>query len=163
LNRFSRNLRYWIPALLWLAVIVVESLWLSSNVTGGWLRYMAFDVFHIRMSPIAFDRLHHLLRKGGHVAGYGVLCVLLFSSWYHTLFAQPARQLRLRCAGLALGMTLVTAMLDEWHQSFDPARTGSIRDVGLDVTGGIIFLAIALFVFKLWGTATTERLGTVSA
>jgi VanZ family protein len=163
LNRFSRNLRYWIPALLWLAVIAVESLWLSSRVTSGWLWYMVFDVLHLQISPITFDRLHHLLRKGGHVAGYGLLCVLLFNSWYHSLSTPPAKRLRLGCAGLALGMTLVTAMLDEWHQSFDPARTGSIRDVGLDVTGGIIFLAIALFVFRLWRTATTEQLGRVSA
>lgn len=163
MNRFSQNLRYWIPALLWLAVIAVESLWLSSNVTGGWLRYVVFDVLHLRVSPITFNRLHHLLRKGGHVTGYGLLCLLLFSSWYHTLSPPPARRLRLRCAGLALGMTLLTAILDEWHQSFDPTRTASIRDVGLDVTGGIIFLAIALFVFKFWPTATSERLGTVSA
>lgn len=142
---------------------MVESLWLSSSVTGGWLRYMVFDVLHLRVSPDTLNRLHHLLRKGGHVTGYGVLCLLLFSSWYHTLSNLPATQLRLRCSSLALGMTLVTAILDEWHQSFDPSRTGSIRDVGLDVTGGIIFLSIALFVFKFWRTATSERLGTVSA
>lgn len=132
-------------------------------MTGSWLWYMMFDVFHFRMSPTTFVRLHHLLRKGGHVAGYGVLCLLLFRSWYHTFSIPAAGRLRFRCAGLALGTTLVTAMLDEWHQSFDPGRTASIRDVGLDVTGGIIFLAIALFVFKLWRTAPARHLGTVSA
>ena len=163
MNRFSRNFRYWIPALLWLTVIVVESLWLSSRVTGGWLWYVTVHVFQIRISPITFDRLHHLIRKAGHVTGYGILCVLLFQAWYHTFFDFPARRLRLRCAGLALGMTLVTALLDEWHQSFDPSRTASIRDVGLDVTGGILFLAIALFVLKLWRTVPAKQLGTVSA
>jgi len=165
LNRFRQNLRYWIPVFLWLAVIACESFWLSSKVTGGWLSYWVFDLLHLRISPITFHRLHNLLRKGGHVAGYGVLCVLLFSSWYHTLSISipPATRLRFRCAGLALGMTLVTAMLDEWHQTFDPSRTGTIRDVGLDVTGGMIFLAIALFVFKLWRTVPAGQLETASA
>jgi len=163
LNRFTQNLRFWIPALLWLAVIAVESLWLSSRVTSGWLWYLVCDVLHLRISPLAFDRCHHLLRKGGHVTGYGVLCLLLFNSWYHTLSPLAGKRLRLRCTGIALGMTLLTAVLDEWHQSFDPARTSSIRDVGLDVTGGIIFLAIALFAFRLWRTIPARQLGTVSA
>ena len=132
-------------------------------MTGGWLSYLVFDVLHLHISPSSFHRLHNVLRKGGHVAGYGVFCVLLFNAWYHSLFTSTARRLRLRCAGLALGMTLVTAMLDEWHQSFDPSRTGTIRDVGLDVAGGIIFLAIALFIFKLWRIVPTRQLGTVSA
>lgn len=162
MNRFIRNFRYWVPALLWLAVIVLESLLLSSNVTGGWLWYLV-HALHIQMSPSTFARFHHLLRKAGHVTGYGILCVLLFRSWYHTFSNSTGRSLRVRCAGLSLGMTLITALLDEWHQSFDPTRTGSIRDVGLDITGGIIFLMIALFVFRLWRGAPVERLGAVSA
>ena len=148
--------------LLWLAVIAVESFFLSSNVTGSWLWTVVVRL-HIRMSAQEFAHWHHWLRKAGHVTGYGLLCVLCFRAWWHT-FAQTAlRGLRIRCASLALGMTLLTAMLDEWHQSFDPTRTSSLRDVGLDVIGGIIFLAIALFVLRLWRDTRLRELEPVSA
>jgi VanZ family protein len=47
-------------------------------------------------------------------------------------------------------MTLITAILDEWHQAFDPSRTSSGWDVALDVTGGAVFLSLAVFVLKFW-------------
>ena len=143
--------------LLWLAVIAIESLALSSNVTGGWLWYVITHL-HIRMSAQEFAHWHHLLRKTGHFVGYGILCVLCFRAWWHTIGQSRLRNLRIRCAGLAVAMTFMTAMLDEWHQSFDPTRTSSLRDVCLDVTGGIIFLVIALFVFRLWRNAPMAEL-----
>ena len=159
MNSSARNFRYWIPALLWLGVIAVESFSLSSNVTGGWLEGL-LRLLHIRMSADTFDKFHHLLRKAGHVTGYGILCLVLFRAWYHTLFESARFHLRVLCAVLALGMTLATAVLDEWHQSFDPARTSSIWDVGLDITGGIIFLFVALFVLRLWRTAAAPELAS---
>lgn len=115
------------------------------------------------MSFQTFARLHHLLRKAGHVTGYGILCILCFRAWWHTFAETVPSGIRIRCASLALGITLITAMLDEWHQSFDPTRTSSLRDVGLDVTGGIIFLLIALFVFGLWRRSPLRELQPQSA
>ena len=145
MSLFTRNFRYWIPVLLWLAVIALESFKLSSSVTGVWLRH-SLQWFHFRISARGFEELHHVLRKLGHVTGYGVLCLLMFRAWFHTLSSRS----RLRCASLALLLTLVTASLDEWHQSFDPGRTSSLSDVGLDLIGGILFLVVALFVFHAW-------------
>ena len=148
--------------LLWLAVIAIESFFLSSNVTGGWLLYL-ISRLHIPISAQEFAHLHHWLRKAGHVTGYGILCVLCFRAWWHSFAQDVPRGLRIRCASLALGMTLITAMLDEWHQSFDPTRTSSLRDVGLDLTGGIVFLLIALFVLRLWRGRGMRELEPASA
>jgi|SRR6185312_5372491 VanZ family protein len=159
----TRNFRFWIPVFLWLGIIAVESFGLSSNVTGGWL-WKLLRLLHIHISLHAFEELHHILRKTGHFAGYGILCVLMFRAWFHTLVsrsrvtlassaslvANALHSIRVRCALLAVNMTLITAILDEWHQAFDPRRTSSGWDVALDVTGGIIFLSFALFVFNLW-------------
>ena len=155
---FSRTFPYWIPVLLWLAVIALESFRLSSAVTGTYL-WELLRWLHVPMSPRTFARFHHLLRKGGHVTGYGILCLLLFRAWFHTL---SARGLKVRCATLSLLMTFLTAVLDEWHQSFDPSRTSSARDVGLDLTGGILFLLVALFVFRLWRRSPLHELDPVS-
>jgi VanZ family protein len=165
-----KTFRYWIPALLWLAVIAVESAFLSSNVTGSWLWHLIRSL-HITLSWSAFERLHHLLRKGGHVCGYGILCILMFRAWYHSLrqsaaashSAWKSRRIRQYCAYLALAGTLITASLDEWHQSFDPTRTAALRDVGLDMLGGVSFLLVAMFVFKAFKSTRGRELGTAPA
>jgi VanZ family protein len=160
-NSTSQILRYWLPAILWLSVIAIESFELSSNVTGGWLMHV-LGWAHIHLSAPAFAEFHHILRKTGHLTGYGILCLLLFRAWFHTLLAARLGNLRSRCAALALSVTLLTAILDEWHQSFDPTRTSSPWDVGLDMCGAILFLCFALFVFRSWRQTPAEELETVS-
>jgi VanZ family protein len=164
LKLLARNSRYWLPVLFWLGVIVYESFRLSSNVTGSWLLHL-FRLLHIQLSWSAFSALHHFLRKAGHVTGYGIFCLLLFRAWFHSLRPDPLaspqhdrgrvagqelRMMHVRCALLAISMTLLTAFFDEWHQGFDRARTSSPWDVVLDVSGGVIFLAFALLVLRLW-------------
>lgn len=145
-------------------MIALESFALSGNVTGVWLMQV-LSWLHIHLSPVGFAELHHLLRKAGHVTGYGILCLLLFRAWFHSYGAREINlsTLRFRCAALALSSTLLTAILDEWHQSFDPTRTSSPLDVGLDMCGGIIFLYFALFVFRAWHRAPAEEMEPVSA
>jgi VanZ family protein len=168
LNSFFRNFRFWLPVLLWLVVIAIESMFLSSGVTSGWL-WRAFRFLHIPIYLDVFDQIHHFLRKAGHVTGYGILCVLAFRGCYRTfLEAKPGNhpsppKYRRRAALLALGLTLLTAILDEWHQSFDPSRTSSVLDVGLDILGGVIFLSVALFVLKRWRETSARELEPVSA
>lgn len=144
--------------LLWLAVIATESFRMSSNVTGKWLWWLLHEL-HIQMSFQQFAKLHHILRKAGHFTGYGILCLLAFRAWFHTLDSGS----RLRCAALAIAVTLVTAILDEWHQAFDPTRTSSGWDVVIDVTGGIVFLLFALFALRLWRAQQADRLQQISA
>lgn len=164
MKMITRNFRFWIPVFLWLGIIAIESYGLSANVTGGWL-WKLLRVLHVHISLSAFQELHHILRKTGHFTGYGILCLLIFRAWFHTLVShsrilrasyessalpRALRSIRIRCTLLAVNLTLITAILDEWHQSFDPSRTSSGWDVALDVAGGIVFLSFALFVFKLW-------------
>jgi VanZ family protein len=158
-----RNFRFWIPVILWLGIIAVESFGLSSNVTGGWL-WKLLRLLHVHVSWHAYQELNHSLRKTGHFTGYGILCVLIFRACFHSfvsrstivrassasLVANALHSIRVRCALLAVSMTLITAILDEWHQAFDPRRTSSGWDVALDLAGGTIFLVFALFAFKLW-------------
>ena len=169
----TTNFRFWIPVFLWLGIIAVESYGLSSNVTGGWL-WKLLQSLHIRISWPSFLELHHILRKTGHFSGYGILCLLMFRAWFHTLVShsrilrasyessslpRALRTIRIRCTLLAVNMTLITAILDEWHQAFDPSRTSSGWDVALDAAGGIVFLSFALFVFKAWREVPKELRG----
>jgi VanZ family protein len=39
-------------------------------------------------------------------------------------------------------------MTDEYHQSFSPGRTPSVRDVIIDTCGALTFLTIAYFLTR---------------
>ena len=147
---YSRMWRFWLPVVIWLAVIAFESFGLSSNVTGGWLK-TTFRAMHISLSDQVIALLDHVLRKTGHFIGYGVLTLLLFRGFFYTLSLRgPMARFFLRCAVLALGITLLVAVLDEWHQSFDISRTGTPRDVALDMSGGVTAQLIAFTMFTAW-------------
>ncbi len=50
---------------------------------------------------------------------------------------------------IALMLTAMVAFADEFHQSFVPSRTGAVRDVGIDVCGGLLALtAIAAWRWR---------------
>ena len=135
-------LRAWSPALVWVGIIAVESTdYLSSEHTGNALYVVLRRLFgHINL----YDFLiwHHYLRKTGHVVGYGILCLLLLRGLRLTLNA--SHRFKLITAGLAWIGTAFIASLDEWHQTFIPSRTGTIRDVILDSAAGFLFLLAAL-------------------
>ncbi|HMD49375.1 MAG TPA: VanZ family protein [Bryobacteraceae bacterium] len=134
-------LRVWWPAVVWIGLIAFESTdFFSAEHTGSILLMLSKRLFgHIDLYK--FVVFHHYLRKAGHVAGYGMLSLLLLRGWRGTFGRVPA--LLLRAALLSWLGTVSVAALDEWHQSYIPSRTGTWRDVALDTVSGVAFLVIA--------------------
>ncbi len=132
----------WIPSAIWLTVIAVESTNLGSADHTGRILYPILH-FLFEMDRARFAVWHALLRKTGHIVGYFTLSVLLFRSWRAT-FPRLSTRWCLQWATVALLSTSLVAMLDEWHQSFLPSRTGTFRDAILDGTAGLV-AQIALF------------------
>ena len=123
---------YWLPALAWTALIFLFSTaQFSTEQTGHLLRPLLEWLF----GPIpqqGFEFLHFLVRKATHLAVYAALSALWFrarrgprSGW------QPGWAL------LALLVSMLVALGDEFHQSFIPARTGTPWDVLLDSFGAL--------------------------
>lgn len=138
-------LKTWIAAILWLIVIAIESSSLGSAANTGRLLYPIFHyVFHLDYPR--FEVWHHYLRKGGHVFGYGLLSILLFRAFRETLPSIRHLNWTLRWASIAVLGTAFVASLDEWHQSFNPLRTGRWQDVVLDTIAGIA----AQILIVLW-------------
>ena len=134
-------LRAWWPAVVWVGIIAIESTdYLSSENTGNVFYSLLTRLFgHINLYD--FLIVHHYLRKAGHVVGYGILCLLLLRGLRATLNVSP--RFILITAALAWLGTAFVALLDEWHQTFIPSRTGTIRDVILDSVAGLVFLLLA--------------------
>jgi len=142
-------LKAWIAAILWLIVIAIESSSLGSAANTGRLLYPIFRyLFH--MDYFRFEVWHHYLRKGGHVFGYGLLSILLFRAFRETLPSIRHLKWTLNWASIAVLGTALVASLDEWHQSFNPARTGRWQDVVLDTTAGIAAQILIFLWVKLW-------------
>jgi VanZ family protein len=128
----------WIVTLLWLGVIAVESTDLFSSAKTGQLLYSFLTALFGKIDLQRFLVWHAFLRKGGHVVGYGLLSFLLFRAWRETLTLPFQPRWTLRWATAALLGTALVAILDEWHQSYLPSRTGRASDVLLDTFAGLI-------------------------
>jgi VanZ family protein len=146
-------LKPWIAAILWLILIAIES---SALLSASNTSRILYPVLHF-LFGIDWDRFeiwHFFIRKSGHVAGYGILSVLLFRAFRATLSAATDAKTKmsdvkwtLRWATIAVLGTALVASLDEWHQTFIPSRTGTIRDVILDTCAGI---AAQTIIFLWW-------------
>lgn len=79
-----------------------------------------------------------LFSSGAHAFVFGVLAVL----WARALGQRKHAWLP------ALGLTLLYALSDEFHQAFVPGRTPDALDVLCDGLGAALALALAL---ALWG------------
>jgi VanZ family protein len=145
-------LKAWIAAILWLIVIAIESSSLGSSHNTSRILYPLLH-FLFGMDLFRFEYVHFFIRKGGHVFGYGLLSFLLFRAWRETLRLPGAAGWTLRWANLAVLGTALVASLDEYHQSFNPERTGSVRDVALDTCAGIVVQILWL----AWVTLTKSR------
>jgi VanZ family protein len=135
--------RAWWPAAVWVGLIALESTdYFSAQNTRSMLYRLLTHLF----GPINlydFVIFHHYLRKTGHVVGYGMLGLLMLRGWRATLDHDHTRLGR--TALLAWLGTVFVAVMDEWHQSFIPSRTGTGRDVVLDSAAGLVFLLAAYF------------------
>ncbi|HMF90935.1 MAG TPA: VanZ family protein [Candidatus Angelobacter sp.] len=169
----ARKLLLWAPTLVWLCVLASFSTnTFSAAHTGIILRKIVGFVYP-GITPHQFEVLHFLVRKSAHFVSYGLLSLFAFFSWRATLptgdpshpskpkpglpgtlHSHPSKpkpglpgtpRWTSRWMRLALLLTLLAASLDEIHQTFIYSRTGSVRDVLLDMTGALFFqLAIWL-------------------
>ena len=152
--------RNWWPVLVWLGVIRLESTDTASSSNTSELLYkvLAFLVPHI--NPQYVEQINEVLRKTGHFLGYGILGALVFFALRNTNRDRNSPVLlrrwgtylhdfwRMEWVMLGMGVTVITASLDEIHQSFMVSRTGRWQDVVLDACGAAV-LQILIYFFSL--------------
>lgn len=121
-----------LPPLAWTALIA----WLSTDTwsaaeTAPRLLIVLRSLLP-GAAPDQLEALHWLARKAAHAVEYGVLAAL----WSRALVGHERR----RGWIAPLGLSILTAAIDEWHQSTTSARSGSIADVLLDGAGAAAVL-----------------------
>jgi VanZ family protein len=129
-----RELNYWLPPILWAAVILIASTDLfSGSNTASVLQRIAVTILGHRFAPATAETLNLLMRKGAHLTEYGILSALTFRAIRGGRIAWNARW-----AIGAIVFAICVASIDEFHQSFVPSRTGTGHDVLLDAAGATI-------------------------
>jgi VanZ family protein len=145
--------RTWAPPVIWALAIMV----MSGDLGGSPHTYPIFKwIFatFTNLTPKTIRILHDWFRKSLHVICYGILSVL----WLRSLVATiPER--RGACLILALVLSLGVSIIDEGHQMLVTNRTGTLRDIGLDMAGAVLF---TFFVARYWKKKATVSLGVDS-
>jgi VanZ family protein len=143
--KFRAFLKYWLPALIWMALIFsassdANSFAHSSRILGPLLHWLFPQMPDDTMYFIVL-----LARKCAHLTEYAVLALLLWRALRKPVKNDP-RPWLWREARLALLMVALYAASDEFHQCFVPTRTGLVSDVLVDTAGGAAGL-LALWAF----------------
>jgi len=123
---------YWLPPLLWCAMVLLFSGdWGSSRHTLGLLRWLLSWI--PSLSPAQINMIHYYCRKSGHVLAYGILYFLWFRAFQGNLHYSVKN-----AALWSLGLSLLVALTDEGHQAMLGSRSGSLQDVGLDFSAALL-------------------------
>ena len=139
------------PVLAWACfVLFASSTNFSASNTSRIIRPLLIWLFP-DISEAALGQAHFLVRKAAHFTEYALLALLAARAFRTSSHAALARHWRLASFALVASVALV----DEYHQSFVPTRTGTIYDSLLDMAGGATALACA----SLWLAARRGKAG----
>ncbi|MDT9721334.1 VanZ family protein [Paenibacillus sp. ClWae2A] len=86
---------------------------------------------HYSLNARPYDFAEFIFRKTAHIFVYAVLAVLVYCGMRYRRSGMKT------CIRIALATVIVIASIDEYIQQFSPNRTASIRDVGVDLIGGL--------------------------
>ncbi len=128
-------LRRWGPIGLWAVIISLFSTTAFSAAETGRVLFPILHWLWPGISPATMDLIHIAIRKGMHVAEFGLLALL----WYRGL-AWGERRWQLGLALTALCLAALVGAADEFHQIFVPGRTPAVTDVGWDSLGATLGL-----------------------
>ncbi|WP_017437841.1 VanZ family protein [Saccharococcus caldoxylosilyticus] len=135
------NIQRWIPVIVWCMIIYCFSefsLFTGENtkrILDMVLSYLPFGGGKEEGPSL----LNVIVRKLAHLTEFGILAVLVWRA------LSPKRT---AYAGAWLFAT-VYAMTDEWHQSFEPGRTATPKDVAIDSCGALLAV-IGVFLYTRW-------------
>jgi VanZ family protein len=161
-------IRYWVPALIMLVLIRIESTTMfSGSSTGHWLKAL-LRLFSIHLTADGLNTLNFVMRKAGHCLGYAMLSFLAFRAmrgtflfmrfgfggWRSSHAYEPLRQMGLRAlwqwhwAAIGFAIAVATAVADELHQMRLPGRSGTPRDMLLDSTAALAAQVLTYFTAR---------------
>jgi VanZ family protein len=147
-SKFRSFLKYWLPLIVWMAVIFsasgdTKSYQHSSRLVAPIVRWLFPNI-----SPDALDLIVLVVRKCAHLTEYAVLAILFWRA-----IRKPAkRDLRpwsWPTAGRSVLLVALYAASDEFHQLFVPTRDAALHDVAIDTFGAVLGMILLRGIYHL--------------
>ena len=148
-----RVLLTWVVTLAWVGNISLLSTGAYSASVTGTLLAELLRALHMHLSPHAFATLHFLIRNAAHCTEYAIFSLLLF----HSFDPRYPPYWSTRSALAAFAAAGFFSLMDEYHQSFVPGRTASLRDCAIDT---IAALAALLLLYAAHRFSPHRRTGS---
>ncbi|MBY0145109.1 VanZ family protein [Neobacillus niacini] len=137
--------KWWlVAAIVWMiSIFIVTQLpyFTGQNTAKVIQKAVVTDTMSIEYTspdPVDIKELNLIVRKATHFIVFGILAFLLFKAFESYRFSYI----------LAWMLTVLYALLDEWHQSFMPGRVATYRDVLFDSFGAFVALAVLYMIRK---------------
>ena len=142
-EKIRRFLKNWLPVMVWVGVIFLGSTDLmsaehTSRFIVPFLRWLKPDI-----SAETLASIHFIVRKCTHVGEYAILALLLLRA--ATLITNSKRSIPILYLSV-LGVSLIVAATDEFHQTFIASRGASVQDIMIDSSGAVLGLVIASII-----------------
>ena len=113
-----RRIKHWLPTLAW--AILIFSFSSQPTLTANQVYWQDF-----------------VIKKSAHLFVYAVLAILIYRSLKLT-----SRFSKLYLFLFTLILVVLYAVSDEFHQTFSLGRTPTLRDVFIDIAGGLTGLIV---------------------
>ena len=134
-THWQRIARYG-PLVIWTGVILFASTGgFSAGNTSRIIRPLLLWLFP-DISEAHLAAVHFSTRKAAHFIEYAILAFLARRAF----ITSTRESLKNHWFAASLIFVMIVAVIDELHQSYVPARTGSIYDSFIDVAGGLTVL-----------------------
>ena len=139
----------WVITLTWAGNVTFLSTASFGGSVTGWLLEQIFSSLHIHLAHPTFVIVHFLIRKLAHLTEYAILSLFLYFSFN----PRDPEGWHKRSAFAAVIIAGLFSLTDEYHQSFVPGRTASIKDCGLDTLGALLAILLLYAGRRLQGVS----------
>ena len=133
-----RVILVWAVTATWAGTITFLSTSSYGGSATGWLLEQLLSSLHIHLAHQTFEIVHFLTRKLAHCTEYGIFGLFL----YHSFTFRRLETWNTRSAISAVVVAGLFSLTDEYHQSFVPGRTASIKDCGIDTFGALLAMLL---------------------
>jgi VanZ family protein len=134
----ARFLSRYLPLIAWLAFISFASSGsFSAGNTSRIIGPLILGLFP-NTTPETLLMVHFITRKLAHFTEYAILGFLAARAFR----TSPTPAISGRWFLISATLIVSFALLDEYHQTFVPTRTGSIYDSFIDIAGGLTALLV---------------------